>query len=153
MAAALRGAFVDEKGVRWDTNDADFEGFLYKKSRWVREWRKRYFILKGSKIFYAKTTSAAPHGMIDLVDCVSVKADVGSKKPSALEVVTRDECISMHAASDQEREGWLGAVGKAIVKHSSMLISEDDCRDSNDSGDDGDSHSDETGSGGGGDQR
>ena len=36
MAAALRGAFVDEKGVRWDTNDADFEGFLHKKSKWVR---------------------------------------------------------------------------------------------------------------------
>ena len=36
MAAALRGAFCDDKGVRWDTNDADFEGFLHKKSRWVK---------------------------------------------------------------------------------------------------------------------
>lgn len=60
----------------------------------------------------AQTTSAAPHGMIDLVDCVSVKADMGSKKPSALEVVTRDETIAMHAATDHEREGWLGAIGK-----------------------------------------
>ena len=66
-----RGAFVDPKGVRWDTNDADYEGYLCKQSRWVRgtkiltthfnikiwayeEWRKRYFILKGSKVFYSK---------------------------------------------------------------------------------------------------
>jgi hypothetical protein len=32
----IRGAFVDSKGVRWDTNDADFEGILSKQSRWVR---------------------------------------------------------------------------------------------------------------------
>ena len=36
VMAALRGAYVDGKGVRWDTNDADFEGFLSKKSKWVR---------------------------------------------------------------------------------------------------------------------
>lgn len=43
---------------------------------------------------------------------------------------------------------------RAIVKHSSMLISEDDCRDSNDSGDDDcRSHSDETGNAGGDKQR
>ena len=28
----IRGAYVDEKGVRWDTNDADFEGYLSKQS-------------------------------------------------------------------------------------------------------------------------
>lgn len=31
-----RGAFVDPKGVRWDTNDADFEGWLSKKSMWLK---------------------------------------------------------------------------------------------------------------------
>jgi hypothetical protein len=71
-----RGAFIDPKGVRWDTNDADYEGYLSKQSRWVKgisneiishihhskfiihtaitEWRKRYCILKGSKVFYSK---------------------------------------------------------------------------------------------------
>lgn len=31
-----RGAFVDPKGVRWDTNDADFEGWMSKKSVWLK---------------------------------------------------------------------------------------------------------------------
>ena len=30
-----RGAFVDNKGIRWDTNNADFEGYLTKKSKWM----------------------------------------------------------------------------------------------------------------------
>jgi hypothetical protein len=50
--------------------------------------------------------------MIDLVDCVSARVDSHSKKPSALEVVTRHETISLHAHSDMEREGWLSAIGK-----------------------------------------
>lgn len=103
-----RGAFVDNKGIRWvmhrdvrhygaciflfrifvqDTNNADFEGYLTKKSKWMGgnvkflhrnthfvvssnihhvpfnrlhrvEWRKRYFILRGSKIFFAKVSWA-----------------------------------------------------------------------------------------------
>ena len=36
--ATTRGAFVDPKGVRWDTNDADFEGWLSKKSMWLKGW-------------------------------------------------------------------------------------------------------------------
>jgi hypothetical protein len=31
----LRGAYIDNKGVRWDTNDADYEGWLNKKSKWM----------------------------------------------------------------------------------------------------------------------
>lgn len=31
-----RGAYIDTKGVRWDPNDADFEGYLYKQSRWMK---------------------------------------------------------------------------------------------------------------------
>lgn len=34
-AINVRGAYIDEKGVRWDTNDADFEGYLTKKSKWM----------------------------------------------------------------------------------------------------------------------
>ena len=51
-----RGAFTDERGVRWDANNGDYEGYLYKKSQWLGEWRKRYFILKGSKLFFAKVS-------------------------------------------------------------------------------------------------
>jgi hypothetical protein len=67
-------------------------------------------------IWHSQTTSAAPHGMIDLVDCLGVKgeagSDAGSRKPCALQVVTRDEAICLHASSDLEKEGWLAAISK-----------------------------------------
>mmetsp|Transcript_16320 Transcript_16320/g.24590 ORF Transcript_16320/g.24590 Transcript_16320/m.24590 type:complete len:139 (-) Transcript_16320:149-565(-) len=133
-----RGAFVDPKGVRWDTNDADYEGYLCKQSRWVREWRKRYFILKGSKVFYSKSATTAPHGMIDLVDCISVKsAEAKTRKRNALEISTSNEVIYMYADSEREKDGWIGAIGKAIVKHSSMLINDEDCDGDADSGSEG----------------
>ena len=34
--APLRGAYIDSKGVRCDTNNPDFEGELIKQSRWVK---------------------------------------------------------------------------------------------------------------------
>lgn len=71
----LRGAFVDTRGIYWDSNNADYEGYLLKRSRWMSQWRKRYFILKGSKLFFAKAIDSSPHGLIDLVDSVSVKVD------------------------------------------------------------------------------
>jgi hypothetical protein len=65
----------------------------------VIEWRKRYMILKGTKVFFSKVctrnmylliglltpiigsqdAASAPHGIIDLVDCVSVKVCVTTK--------------------------------------------------------------------------
>jgi hypothetical protein len=53
-----RGAYIDTiHGVRWDTNDPNYEGYLIKKSRWLGFWRKRYFVLKGTKLFFAKVNN------------------------------------------------------------------------------------------------
>mmetsp|Transcript_10173 Transcript_10173/g.10643 ORF Transcript_10173/g.10643 Transcript_10173/m.10643 type:complete len:145 (+) Transcript_10173:26-460(+) len=117
-----RGAYTDSKGIRWDPNDADYEGILYKQSRWMREWRSRYFILKGSKIFYAKSSTVTPHGVIDLIDCLSVKStDLKTKKKYSFEICTNEEVIQMYADSEEERNGWITAIQKAIFKHSSMM--------------------------------
>mmetsp|Transcript_2456 Transcript_2456/g.2418 ORF Transcript_2456/g.2418 Transcript_2456/m.2418 type:complete len:131 (+) Transcript_2456:84-476(+) len=122
-----RALYVDNKGVRWDTNDADFEGYLYKQSRWVKEWRRRYLILKGSKVFFSKSSDCAPHGMIDLVDCISVKpADAKTRKPFSLEISSSDDSICMYAESEREKDEWINAIGIAISKHSSMLFNEEE---------------------------
>ena len=87
------------------------------------EWRKRYLILKGSKLFFATNMSTAPHGMIDLVDCVSVKtADAKTGKQYALEVILKNESVFMVAKTQEERDLWLGQIGRAIVSHSSLFV-------------------------------
>jgi hypothetical protein len=68
-----RGAYTDARGCRWDPNNADLEGVVMKQSKWLGEWRARYLILKGCKLFFSKDESSAPHGDIDLIDCLKIK--------------------------------------------------------------------------------
>ena len=123
---APRGAYVCAKNnVRWDPNDPDKEGWLYKKSRWVGDWRERYFVLKGSKLFFCKNEREAPHGMINLVDCVSAKdADDKAKRSFALELVLHDERFFLCAESEVQKSSWLSAVHRSIEKHSSVMSSQ-----------------------------
>ncbi|KAJ1429319.1 hypothetical protein B484DRAFT_449461 [Ochromonadaceae sp. CCMP2298] len=122
----MRGAYVDPNGVRWDTNNADYEGVMLKKSKWMGEWRKRYLILKGTKIFFAKDEESAPHGMMDLVDCVSVKsAENKAKKRYALEIELKSESFVMVAGSEREKDGWISRVSRAIVGASSIYLQDD----------------------------
>lgn len=117
-----RGAFVDSRGVRWDTNHPDYVGYLTKKSRWMGEWRRRFFILKGSKMFFAKDEESTPHGMIDLVDCVRAKPaqDNTSRRSFAFEIVLKDQRFVMCAESSEEQMKFLQFIGRALERHSSV---------------------------------
>lgn len=67
MSSAVRSrpAYTDPSTqIRYDTSAGDYEGYLTKQSAWLKDWRRRYFILKGSKLFFAKGEGGAPHGMI-----------------------------------------------------------------------------------------
>mmetsp|Transcript_18620 Transcript_18620/g.31217 ORF Transcript_18620/g.31217 Transcript_18620/m.31217 type:complete len:164 (+) Transcript_18620:413-904(+) len=121
-----RGAFVDSRGIRWDPNNADYEGFMSKKSRWMGEWRKRYMILKGSKLFFAADETAAPHGMIDLIDCISIKsAETKAKRRYALEIELNNESYVMAAGNEREKDAWISQISRTIVGFSSMYVQED----------------------------
>lgn len=75
-------------------------GWLTKQSAWLKDWRRRYFILKGSKLFFAKSELAAPHGMVDLSTCMTVKsAELKAGKKNAIEVSTNDSTFYMYADS------------------------------------------------------
>uniref|UniRef100_A0A7S3HH90 PH domain-containing protein n=1 Tax=Spumella elongata TaxID=89044 RepID=A0A7S3HH90_9STRA len=118
-----RGAFMDPNGVRWDTNNADFEGVMSKKSRWMGEWRKRYLILKGPKLFFSKDSTSAPHGIIDLVDCISIKsAEKKAKKKYAIEIELKTETSMMVANSEKDVYTWISKISQAIVDYSSIFV-------------------------------
>ena len=111
-----RPAYLDEKGIRWDTNEADLEGVMSKKSKWLGEWRERYFILKGPKMFFTKSASEAPHGIIDLVDCLGVEAAGGGLSPLLLEMQMRgNERFVLRAPSTEHKKAWIAAISRAIA--------------------------------------
>ena len=144
---ASRGFFVDAHGCRWDSNNAEYEGmffisdptqqhnintftlrlpFIYtgwlqKKSKWLKQWRKRYFILKGTKIFFSKSATAAPHGMINMVDCLKVEdtGAFGSSKKYSMKIVLRDVVYNICADSEEMMNHWIRLIKKAVSEHSS----------------------------------
>lgn len=84
---------------------------------WLKEWRRRYFILKDSKLFFAKNEYSAPHGMMDLSTCTTVKsADLKSHKKHSFEISTPETVYLLYADTETEKDDWIGRVGKAIVR-------------------------------------
>lgn len=122
-----RPPFVDPAtNVAYDTNNASFEGWLTKQSEWLKDWRRRYFILKGSKLFYTKSEHTAPHGMIDLSLCMTVKsAELKAGKKNAFEISTKEMTFYMFADTEKEKDEWIGAVGRAIVQASATFTGDD----------------------------
>lgn len=79
--------------------------------------------------------------MIDLSSCMTVKsAELKAQKRNALEVSTPETTFLMFADSEKEKDDWIGAVGRAIVKSSTTYTQDDrdadDDDDSNSSDDD-----------------
>ena len=64
--------------------------------------------------------------MIDLVHCMTVKsAEIKAKKRNALEVSTHDTTFLMFADTEKEKDDWIGAIGRAIVRCSSTYTNDD----------------------------
>jgi len=106
--------------IIYQTSDAEVEGWLSKQSMWLKDWRRRYFILKGSRLFFAKDEYKCPHGMIDLSQCTTVKsADIKSRKRFSFEISTRETTYLLYADNEKEKDEWIGSVGRSIVRCSS----------------------------------
>jgi hypothetical protein len=104
----------------------DFEGYLVKQSTWLREWRRRYFTLRGNKLYYSKSPEDPPHGCVDLKDCLTVRsAEEVTGKPNSFEVATPAEVLYLYADSEARKDEWIGAIGRAIVRFSSAYTGED----------------------------
>lgn len=116
-----RPPYVDPTtNIIYDTDNPEYQGWLTKQSMWLKDWRRRYFLLKGSKLFFGKNEYSPPHGMIDLAHCTTVKsADLKSKKRHSFEISTPELTYLLYADTEQEKDDWIGRVGKAIVRCSS----------------------------------
>mmetsp|Transcript_2025 Transcript_2025/g.4624 ORF Transcript_2025/g.4624 Transcript_2025/m.4624 type:complete len:127 (+) Transcript_2025:188-568(+) len=98
-------------------------GWLMKQGEFIKTWRRRWFILKQGKIFWFKTDevgpTSIPRGVIDISRCLSIKgAEDIINKPHAFELSTDSEIMFFVADTEKEKEEWINAVGRAIVRHS-----------------------------------
>ena len=87
---------------------------------WLHQWRQRYFKLyvtpTGPRLFFSADRDAAPHGVIDLRHCITVKsADDKTGKRFSFEVTTQEQTFYMCADADKAKDEWVGQLGRAIV--------------------------------------
>mmetsp|Transcript_17297 Transcript_17297/g.56611 ORF Transcript_17297/g.56611 Transcript_17297/m.56611 type:complete len:138 (-) Transcript_17297:597-1010(-) len=109
---------------------AERSGWLQKQGAVVKTWRKRFFVLKQGKIFWFSTDKLEPttpfRGVLDVNKCLSVKgAEDAINRANAFELSTKTETMFFVAATDKEKEDWINAIGRAIVKHSASLQEEE----------------------------
>lgn len=100
------------------------QGYLLKQSQWLREWRRRFFVLRGHVLEWRKTPADEPHGSVDLRSCLTVKsADDRTGRPHSIEISTRDdELYYLVAESGAEKDAWIAAIGRAIVTSSASFM-------------------------------
>jgi hypothetical protein len=105
-------------------------GWLQKQGEYLKNWRRRYFVLKQGKIFWflndQLTPDSVPRGVIEVSKCLSIKgAEDTINRPHAFEISTMEESMFFIAESDKEKEDWINAVGRAIVRHSRSMLEND----------------------------
>lgn len=101
-----------------------------KQGEYIKTWRRRWFVLKQGKIFWFKSDivqpDSQPRGVIEVNKCLSIKgAEDVLNKPHAFELSTTEDSMFFIADTVKEKEDWINAVGKAIVRHSKSLLDND----------------------------
>ena len=64
-------------------------------------------------------------GAFDPVTAADKGAEAAINRPHAFELSSADEAMFFIADSDKEKEDWINAVGRAIVRHSRSLLEGD----------------------------
>ena len=94
------------------------EGWLEKQSRYLSRWRKRWFVLQDSTLYSFKKEKSydVPTEIIDLRVFSSVKSSEDyTNRTHSFDVYSADFVFSMVATSENEKEDWIRAIGRAIV--------------------------------------
>eukprot|EP00002_Diphylleia_rotans_P027329 TRINITY_DN5473_c0_g1_i4.p1 TRINITY_DN5473_c0_g1~~TRINITY_DN5473_c0_g1_i4.p1 ORF type:complete len:724 (+),score=133.76 TRINITY_DN5473_c0_g1_i4:149-2320(+) len=111
------------------------KGYLYKLGRLFRTWKKRFFVLRGNKLYYhIDERSHSERGVIELIDCVVspvVRSDVKKAKegPFCFDITcvfanaSNRTTYHLSTSSEQDMMEWLHAIRECvIVKVSAWVV-------------------------------
>jgi len=92
-------------------------GYLQKRGGSNRGWKKRFFILNGSKFWYYKDEkSSKPLGVIDLGLCRGIRKAPGTKayRVNTFEIITLHRTYTICAESNLDLENWIERLADGI---------------------------------------
>ena len=122
--------FFTNKIITINSSDKLKEGFLKKESRIRKVWRDRWVVLTTSYLytFENQVIYRNPTEEIDVKKIKTVKTDETKNGFNFVsqyiiiyliiiqKIVTEDSIFYFEAKNFEEKESWIGAIGKAMVK-------------------------------------
>ena len=115
--------FFNKKTVSINRGDIIKEGFLEKESRYRKIWRKRWCVLTNQMLytFEQKDSYVNPTEEIETAKMKTVKTDETrgfQSKEFYIRIELQEDVFILKAATAEEKESWIGAIGKAMIKGS-----------------------------------
>ena len=103
---------VEEKG----SGDVVLEGWLLKRSRFVKKWRNRWFVLTPANLFSFKDVRSSTNAteIIPLRDFVSVDHVESKRNANRFCIKTKNGSYHLQATSDYERDKWIEAISRLV---------------------------------------
>jgi len=112
-----------------DRNDIVKEGSLVKQSMYMKEWRKRWFVLTPQYLcsFKEQGQFHNPTEVIRLRECATVKsAEDETGRENSFRVDTPGRTFYLIGDSNTEKESWIGHIGRQMVRPTVMQQEEFD---------------------------
>ena len=103
---------VEEKG----SGDVLLEGWLLKRSRVVKRWRNRWFVLTPANLFSFKDVHSSTNAteIIPLRDFISVTPVESKRNANRFCIKTRNGSFNLKATSDYERDKWIEVISRLV---------------------------------------
>jgi len=102
-----------------ELTDVRKEGWIYKESAMLRQYRKRWLVLTPERLYTFKKERdySSPTEEVDLRQCGTVKsADDMTNRPFSFTVQVPERNFFLVASSDAERNEWVAAIGRATTE-------------------------------------
>ncbi|KAK6588904.1 PH domain-containing [Cryptosporidium xiaoi] len=95
------------------------QGWLYKQSRFLKDWRRRWFVLTRNYLasFKDSNSLASPTESLKLSECLTVRsADEDTNRENAFRVDTPNRVFFLIAENPIEKEEWIGQIGRQMIR-------------------------------------
>lgn len=94
------------------------EGWLLKRSRLVKKWRNRWFLLTRQSLFSFKDRNSCTNAteIIQFRDFISVKPLESKKKPYCLCISLKNRTFHLQASTSEDRDRWIQAIARVAFR-------------------------------------
>jgi len=107
----MPGTYRSRTADREDDQNVAYEGYLFKKSGIVRQWRARYVVLRdGFMYIFKEREDKTPRSVTFLEECfieIPEEVEHESDKYFGFEVITKTHKYTFYARSFHERKAWV----------------------------------------------